>query len=108
MNRRTFPRRVIWLIGLNLFVLAFCALLFFRVPLTGERRIDGIIGVLMGLYISAHPAENLLDLLFYARETYSRGFNRTEITFWWSLNALSLFVGWLSIFTALIRFTSLR
>ena len=108
MNRRTYPRKVWWLIGLNLLVLAFCALLYLRVPLSGERRIDGIIGVLLGLYISAHPAENLLDLLFYARETYSKGFRRPEIIFWWSLNAVSLFVGWLSIFTALIRFTSVR
>lgn len=108
MNRRSYARKVGWLILLNLAVLAFSALLFFRARVSGELHIDGIIGVLLGLYLSSHPAENLLDLLFYARETYSKGFSRGEIIFWWSLNGLSVLVGWLSIFIALIRFTAAR
>ncbi len=108
MNRSTHLRKVWWLIFLNLLGLSFSALLFLHVRISGERQIDGIIGVMLGLYLSSHPAEQLLDRLFYARERYSDGFNPSEVVFWWFLHALGLFVGWLAIFSALIRFTSVR
>jgi len=42
-----------------------CGSMFlFTYTLTGSTTLDGIIGVLLGLYIGSHPAARLLDLLY--------------------------------------------
>ena len=42
----------------------YSCLFLFTYTLTGSIRLDGIIGVLLGLYIGSHPAARLLDLLY--------------------------------------------
>jgi len=88
--------------------LAFSGLLFWRVPLTGEHQMDGIIGVLLSLYVSSIPAANVLDMLFFARGAQLQGLSRRMYVAWWVLNGLTLLTGWLGIFIALIRFTARR
>ena len=39
--------------------------------ITGLPRLDGVIGVLLGLFICSRPAANLLDWLFAARRSRS-------------------------------------
>ena len=36
----------------------------FVYTITGSTTLDGIIGVLLGLYIGSHPAARMLDLLY--------------------------------------------
>src|SRR5512143_3754432 len=61
--------------------------------ITGLPRLDGIIGVLLGLFICSRPAANYLDLLF------SRGRTSSERSLfgWLILNGVVMFVGWLVI-----------
>jgi hypothetical protein len=65
--------------------------------LTGSRRADAILSVLLGLYICSHPAANAVDLLFFRRDLL-----REIAEEWWgvaflALNLLVLFLGWLVI-----------
>jgi hypothetical protein len=63
--------------------------------ITDVPRLDGIIGVLLGLFICSRPAANMLDLLFarYHRVATSEW----SAIGWLALNGLVLFVGWLVI-----------
>ena len=40
--------------------------------LTGNSLVDGVIGVLLGLYICSHPAVNMVDTIFFGREIFAR------------------------------------
>ena len=40
------------------------SMFLFAFTLSGSTTLDGIVGVLLGLYIGAHPAAHLLDLLY--------------------------------------------
>ena len=60
---------------------------------TGMPRLDGVIGVLLGLFVCSRPAANMMDLLFSRRGQTSEWFTLG----WLVLNALVLFIGWLVI-----------
>ena len=66
-------------------------------PLDGSRLVDGTIGVLLGLYICAHPAANGIDLIFLERGAFRRETMRWSGVSWLALNGLVMFVGWLVI-----------
>ena len=57
---------VLW--ALILLGIAYSSLLYYGRRLTGTDKVDGIIGVLLGLYICSHPAANVVDLLFFRGE----------------------------------------
>ncbi|HTP10403.1 MAG TPA: hypothetical protein VMP08_19250 [Anaerolineae bacterium] len=61
--------------------------------ITGVSRLDGTIGVLLGLFICSRPAANYLDLLF----SRGRASSDRSLFGWLSLNCVVLFVGWLVI-----------
>ncbi len=63
--------------------------------ITGMPRLDGTIGVLLGLFICSRPAANMLDLLF-AQRSYATSSEWSTIR-WLALNGLVLFLGWLVI-----------
>ncbi len=64
--------------------------------ITGIPRLDGIIGVLLGLFICSVPAANMLNLLFAARHAQS-GSSEWPLLGWLGLNLLVLFAGWIVI-----------
>ncbi len=97
-------RNTTLLIVLILVAAGYCLLLYFNLPLTTNIKIDGIIGVLYGLFAASHPAANVLDLLFYARDDLRRGLSKRAYAMWWGLNGLVLLAGWFTIVFALIRF----
>jgi len=79
---------------------------------TGVPRLDGAIGVLLGLYMASHPAGNMLDMLLFMK-----GDVREEILAsisgraWLLLNALVMLAAWFVIFLAILLFvrkTALR
>ncbi len=81
-------------------VLAACiylGLLSYLGTLTGRPTLDGMIGVMLGLYICSHPAANAINLLFFARGTWNETGSETPDLGWLALNALALFIGWLVI-----------
>ena len=61
--------------------------------LTGRPFYDGVIGVLLGLFICSRPAANYLDLLF----TRNRTSSERSLIGWLALNGVVMFVGWLVI-----------
>jgi hypothetical protein len=72
---------------------------------TGQYRVDGIVGVLLGLYICSYPAANGIDLIFAERGGLKRIFNRRSGLLWLILNALVMIVGWFIIVIGASRFS---
>jgi hypothetical protein len=70
--------------------------------LTGIALLDGSIGVALGLYISAHPAANAVNLLFFERDTLNH-LSEWSVLRWLGLNLLVLVAGWVVIFIGLRR-----
>jgi hypothetical protein len=62
-------------------------------PITNMPRLDGVMGVLLGLFICSRPAANYLDLLF----TRDRTSSDRSLIGWLALNGVVMFVGWLVI-----------
>ena len=63
--------------------------------ITGLPLLDGIIGVLLGLFICSRPAANMLDLLFTRRSQAASA--EWSAIGWLALNGVVMFVGWLVI-----------
>lgn len=63
--------------------------------ITSIPRLDGIIGVLLGLFICSRPAANMLDLLFARRG--QAAFSEWSDIGWLVLNGLVMIVGWIVI-----------
>ena len=106
MAQRRVRRNTGTLIILLLISAVFSLYLSLDLPLTGILKLDGIIGVLMGLYTASHPAANALDLLFYARDRLRQGLSHQAYMLWWGLNIIVLLSGWVTIVTGLLRFTA--
>ena len=73
--------------------------------LTSSARLDGTLGILLGLYISSHPAENMLDiLLFMPADVRENLVSSNAGRIWLFLNLLVFLAAWTVIFTAVLRF----
>jgi hypothetical protein len=72
--------------------------------ITGLPRLDGIIGVLLGLFICSRPAANMLDVLFFKRTV--RDSSEWSAIGWLALNGLVMIVGWLVITIGATRLIS--
>ena len=62
MNQQALRPKVIIISVLSALGIAYSTFLHFRPTLTGGYQLDGIIGVVLGLYISSLPAANLVDI----------------------------------------------
>ncbi len=69
--------------------------LYSQRTITGIPRLDGIIGVLLGLFICSRPAANMIDLLFTRRSPAAS--SEWLAVGWLTLNGLVMFVGWIVI-----------
>jgi len=74
--------------------------------ITGRTQADGIIGVILGLYVSSFPARHFVDLLIYWKTEANRFPTRRSLGWWIALNAAVLLAGWLVIVFAAARFTA--
>lgn len=88
-----------------LLALAYCALPYTVGSLTGENRFDGIIGIVIGLYVCSHPASNVLDLLFMEGGVV-RSSPGDGGLIWYLLNLLVLIAGWLAVYIGVLQFTT--
>ena len=103
MDQQRRRQRVMILLVLGVVGIAYSSLLYSRGTLTGTNNLDGIIGVVLGLYICSHPAANLIDMLFYRRGIGYR-FSPKRSAFWWvMLNVLVLLVSGVVIFIGTTR-----
>jgi hypothetical protein len=73
--------------------------------LTGSARMDGSLGLLLGLYVCSQPAANMLDMLLFMTADTREGITATRSgQFWLALNVLTLLAGWVAIFSGAMRF----
>ena len=87
-----------------LLALVYSALQYTVGSLTGEARYDGIIGIVLGLYVCSHPASNVLDLLFMEGGVVRSSSHENGIV-WYLLNLLVLLAGWLAVYIGVLKFT---
>ena len=106
MDRYWRARSATTLWGFMSLALAYVGLLYAFSGLTGEARIDGAIGVALGLYVCSHPASNVLDLLFLEGGASRRAPSDEHGIPWYALNLLVLIVGWAVVLIGIMRFTT--
>lgn len=83
----------------------YCVWFYLRQPLPGSFRLDGTIGVFLGLYIASYPAGNMLDLLLFIQADVREQILTTASgRAWLALNALVFLVAWLVIFIGITAF----
>ncbi len=98
-------RKVMVLSAMVLVGMSYLLLLYTQHPLTSTYRLDGIISVVLGLYICSHPVANVLDVLLFQRHLPPRkSLIGTEIL-WWGLNGVVLATGFWVIFVGMLRFS---
>jgi len=100
-HRRGHNIKTLW--ALVLLGIAYSSLLYYQRTLTGTNNVDGIIGVMLGLYICSHPAANVVDMLFFGRGARRQFSSRRSAGLWLALNMLVLLTGWLVIFVGTTR-----
>lgn len=102
--RRERNIKMLW--ALILLGIAYSGVLHYQRSLTGMDEVDGIIGVLLGLYICSHPAANMVDMLFYRQGAQHPFSSRRSVVLWLALNIVILLIGWVVIFGGTTRFFS--
>jgi hypothetical protein len=104
MDQQQRDRNIITLSILIVLGIAYSGLFYSQYSLTGMNHLDGIIGVVFGLYTCSHPAANLVDMLFYRRSIRHRFSSKRSIVLWLALNMLVLLIGGIVIFIGTTRF----
>ncbi len=108
MSQRRHRLNTGWLVGVIVLALVYAAWLYFGHTLTGTVKLDGIIGVVLGLYICSHPSANLVDVLIFGRVLGRQGMSKRTYFWWWVLNFVVFVVGFLVIVSGTTRFTAGR
>ena len=103
MDRQRPGKKVMFLSVLVALGIAYGSLLYFQSTLTGTNNLDGIIGVVLGLYICSHPTANLIDMLFYRRGIWYQFSSKRSVFWWLALNVLVLLVSGIVIFIGTTR-----
>ena len=97
--------RSFWLLGaLAVAGSAYIAWLLYQGMLLGTNRLDGTLGVMLGLYICAQPAANGIDLIFFQRSSRYRARGSWSETAWLALNVLVLLIGLTVLIVGTTRF----
>ena len=90
------------LVGLAVLAIAYAALpLALRTP-TGNRLVDGGIGVALGLYICSRPAAHAVDLIFWERALLEQLASQWTGLAWLALNLLVMALGWMVLVSGLM------
>jgi hypothetical protein len=85
---------------------AYYLTVYFWRPLSTAHKIEGGLGILLGLFICSKPAANLLDMLFDLLSNRFQQENALRLTVWLASNFLILLVGWFIITLGATRFTA--
>lgn len=91
--------------ALTALAVLYVAWLSFQGSLSGADRVDGVIGVLLGLWTCSYPASHFLDLLLFHRYTLLQTRDRSSIVVWLLTNGVVLGVGLTIIIVGMTRFT---
>ncbi len=96
MNRMNRPRRkrngmILW--AMILLAFAFCTAVYIHPALTGIDELNGLLGVWLGLFISAWPAANFLNMILYEQALQRWRSTLQSDGFWILLNLAVLMAG---------------
>ena len=84
---------------------AYLAWMWGAATIAGIARVDGAIGVLLGLYAGAHPAANAIDLIFSSRRgLHPEGGPWTSVV-WLLLNAVVLAASLFAVIVGAAQFS---
>jgi len=103
MDQQRHGRKIFALLVLIGLGIAYSGFLYFQPTLTGRHVLDGIIGVVLGLYISSHPAAHLVEMLFYRRGIRHQFSSKRSLVLWLFLNFLVLIISGIVIFVGTTR-----
>ena len=103
MDQQRLGSKIITLLVLIVPGIAYSSFLYFQPTLTGRHVLDGIIGVVLGLYISSHPAAHLVEMLFYRRGIRHQFSSKRSLVLWLFLNFLVLIISGIVIFVGTTR-----
>src|SRR5260221_12015773 len=84
--------KILW--AMVLLAIIDSGLLYYFHSLTGTPRLDGGLGVVIGLYIASHPAANAVDLIFAERGAFRHMSTDPSGFGWLGLNLLVMLAGW--------------
>jgi hypothetical protein len=105
MNSPRLGRNAALLIAILLLGGFYSGWFYFQRTLTGASGPDGVIGVVLGLYMASHPAGNMLDMLLFMGGDAREDILKTAAgRVWLGLNALVLLAAWLVIFIGVMLF----
>lgn len=99
-------RDTAWLGAMAAFGAAWVAVSAILGSITGRHQVDGIVGIILGLYVSSFPARHFVDMLIYWKTEGTRFPTRRSLGWWIALNSSVLLVGFLTIVFAAARFTA--
>jgi len=99
-------RNTPWLLAMIPLAALYAALYLGLRTITGQLKLDGIIGIVLGLYICSHPAANMVDRLVFGRYLFQPGQARRAVILWWGLNLLVMLAGFAVIFGGMTRFSA--
>lgn len=105
MRSRT-RRDVAWLAAVAGLGAAWVGISVLLGAVTGRHQVDGIVGIVLGLYVSSFPARHFVDLLIYWKTELARFPTRRALGWWVALNGGVLVVGFVTIVYAAARFTA--
>jgi hypothetical protein len=84
--------------ALTMAAIAYAVLVHAMPTMTGSIRTDGLIGVLLGLYICSHPAANFLNMVLYGGRNAPKFSSLWSALLWLAVNMLVMAAGWFAIF----------
>jgi hypothetical protein len=103
MDHQRLGRNIMTFCVLTALGVSYSGWLYSQQTLTRMDNVDGISGVVLGLYISSHPAATLVDMLFYRRGIRYQFSSTRSAVLWLALNVLLFFIGGIAIFAGTTR-----
>jgi hypothetical protein len=103
MDHQRLKRKIMTFCLFAILGIGYSGWLYSQHALTGMNNVDGIIGVVLGLYICSHPAGTLVDMLFYRRGIRYQFSSTRSAVLWLALNMLLFFIGGIAIFAGTTR-----
>ncbi len=88
-----------------LLAVAYHVTVYYWRPLWYYHKVEGILGILAGLFICSFPAANLLNMLYDLLGRRLQKQDGFSLFFWLLVNFVVLLIGWFIITLGATRFT---